>query len=381
MAPWLARKPVGGLDVQKDFDEEYAHTIESLPEFGKSLESSLERLLTAEGIRIHRVSHRVKSKDSAERKLGRPRNGTTGEGPRTLESLTDLLGLRVVTYFQDEIESVAEVVKNEFDIDWENSVDKRTTLDADRFGYLSLHYVAELKPDRTTPPENLDYVGIKFEIQIRTILQHAWAEMEHDLGYKSEAAIPRDFRRRFSRLAGVLELADDEFGGIRQAIKEHQAAAQETIDQGSFRIEIDQDSLSAFVQSSHWIAQLDQLIAESGKTSVQKRVDKQYLGRQAGQLGEFGFRSIEDLSNYLDENSALLAKFTEHWLAATNQAPRDGRAPVPVGITLYYAGALKATQEENNGNTAAKAFLPNNPELLRHALDAAIADIGSSPGN
>ena len=96
---------------------------------------------------------------------------------------------------------------------------------------------------------------------------------------------------------------------------------------------------------------------------------------------EFGFHSIEDLSNYLDENSALLAKFTEHWLSHTDQAPRVGRAPVPVGITLYYAGALKTTQEERNGNTAAKAFLANNPDLLRQALDAATADIRSAPGN
>ncbi len=367
--------------MRKDFDEEYARAVELLPVFGQALESLLEHLLAAKGIRFHRVNHRVKSKDSAERKMARPRKGATDAGPRTLESLTDLLGVRVVTYFRDEIENVAEVMKSEFVIDWENSVDKQTTLDADRFGYLSMHYVAELKPERTALPEYQDYDGIKFEIQIRSILQHAWAEMEHDLGYKSEAAVPRDFRRRFSRLAGVLELVDDEFVGIRQAIDKHQTEAQETIDQGSFGIEIDQDSLSAFVQSSRRIAQLDKQIAEFRRTSVQKRVDKQYLGRQAGQLVEFGFHSIEDLSNYLDENLALLAKFTEHWLSHTDQAPRVGRAPVPVGITLYYAGALKTTQEERNGNTAAKAFLANNPDLLRQALDAATTDIRSAPGN
>jgi putative GTP pyrophosphokinase len=367
--------------VGKDFDEEYARAVELLPVFGESLESLLKHLLTAKEIQFHRVSHRIKSKDSAERKIARPRNGANNAGPRTLESLTDLLGVRVVTYFRDEIESVAEVIKYEFVIDWENSVDKRTTLDADRFGYLSLHYVAELKPDRTALSEYQNYGGMKFEIQIRTILQHAWAEMEHDLGYKSEAAVPRDFRRRFSRLAGVLELVDDEFEGIRQAIDKHQVEAQETIEQGSFGIEIDQDSLSAFVQSSQRIVQLDKLIARFRKTSVQKRVDKQYLGRQAGQLVEFGFHSIEDLSNYLDENAALLAKFTEHWLTHTDQAARVGRAPVPVGITLYYAGALKTTQEEHNGNTAVKAFLPSSPDLLRQALDAATASVGSAPGN
>ena len=367
--------------MRKDFDEEYAHAVKLLPRFGQSLESLLEQLLTGKGIRFHRVNHRVKSKDSAERKMARPRKGATDSGPRTLESLTDLLGVRVVTYFRNEIENVAEVMRSEFVIDWENSIDKRTAMDADRFGYLSMHYVAQLKPDRTALAEYQNYDGIKFEIQVRSILQHAWAEMEHDLGYKSEAAVPRDFRRRFSRLAGVLELVDDEFVGIREAIDEHQAEAQKTIDQGRFGIEIDQDSLSAFVQSSDRIAQLDKLISRYQNAFVQRHVDKQYLGRQAGLLVESGFHWIEDLSNYLDENSALLAKFTEYWLAHTHQEPGGGRAPVPAGITLYYAAALKTTQEGRNGSTPAKAFLPNNPGLLRQALDAAAADIGSPSGN
>jgi ppGpp synthetase/RelA/SpoT-type nucleotidyltranferase len=367
--------------LQKDFDKQYAQAVDLLPAFGQSLESLLEHLLTAKGIRFHRVNHRVKSKDSAERKMTRPRKGATDAGPRTLESLTDLLGVRIVTYFRNEIEKVAEVMEHEFAIDWENSVDKQIALDADRFGYLSMHYIAGLKPDRTALPEYQDYGGIKFEVQIRSILQHAWAEMEHDLGYKSTAAVPRDFRRRFSRLAGILELVDDEFVGIRQAIDEYQVEAQETIDQGSLGIEIDQDSLSAFVQTSRQIAQLDKLIAGFRRTSVQKRADTQYLGRQAGQLVESGFHSIEDLSNYLDENSALLAKFTEHWLSHTDYAPRVGRASVPVGITLYYVGALKATQGERDGNTAARAFLANNPKLLRQALDAATMDLRSADGS
>jgi GTP pyrophosphokinase len=372
--------------VGKNFDEDYAHAVELLPNFGVSLESLIKHLLTVRGIQFHGVNHRVKSKDSAERKAARPRNGGTDASPRTLESLTDMLGVRVVTYFRDGIEKVAEVLRDEFEIDWENTVDKQTALDADRFGYLSMHYVAMLKPDRTALAEYRDYGGIKFEIQVRSILQHAWAEMEHDLGYKSEAAVPRDFRRRFSRLAGVLELVDDEFVGIQKAIKDYQEDIQKVIkdyqveaknvtDKDDFRIGIDQDSLSAFVQSSPQIVELDRLIAKFRKTSVQKRPDKQYLGRQTVQLAELGFHFVEDLSNYLEEKSALLAKFTEHWLSHTDQAPRAGRAPVPVGITLYYAGALKATEEESKGNVAASAFLLNNPELRRLALDAAKADI------
>jgi putative GTP pyrophosphokinase len=366
--------------MRKDFEDGYTRTVRLLPEFGKSLQSLLEQLLVADEIQVHRVSHRVKSKESAERKIARPRKGATEADPRTLETLTDLLGFRVITYFRDEVDAVARVIEREFVIDTDNSVDKRAALEADRFGYLSLHYVAELSPGRTALPEYQKYGGIKFEVQIRSILQHAWAEIEHDLGYKSEAAVPRAVRRRFSRLAGILELADDEFVGIRQEIGEHQAAARATIKQGSFSIEIDQDSLSAFVQSSSETAKLDRIIAKYRNASVQKRVDKQFLGRQAGQLVELGFHSIEDLSDYLDENSDLLAKFIENWLSLTGQAPRIGRAPVPVGITLYYAGALKYTQELVNGNNAATAYSASSPDLLRQALRAALPESRSSLG-
>lgn len=236
--------------IRKSFHDEYTHAVALLPEFGESLQSLLKCLLAAEAektqLRVHAISHRVKSKESAERKTASPGQGPTEAGPRSLDTLTDLLGIRVITYFRDGVDTVARLIEREFAIDQHNSVDKGTVLDPDRFGYLSLHYVAELDPVRTVMPEYQKYGGIKFEVQIRSILQHAWAEIEHDLGYKSKDAVPRRVRRRFSRLAGVLEVADDEFVGIRQEIGGHQAVARETIERGGLAMEIDQDSLSAF---------------------------------------------------------------------------------------------------------------------------------------
>jgi putative GTP pyrophosphokinase len=364
--------------VRKDFHDEYARAVLLLSAFGRSLESLLGRLLAAEHVTVQRIDHRVKSEESAERKTARPHHGATKEGPRPLNTLTDLLGIRIITYFRNEVDDVARLIQREFTIDQDNSVGKRAAHEADRFGYLSLHYVAELGSGRIALPEYQKYDGIKFEIQIRSVLQHAWAEIEHDLGYKSEAAVPRAVRRRFARLAGVLELADDELMGIRQEIDHHQAAAQETIERGSFGIEIDQDSLSAFVLSSPLTARLDRVIADYRNAAMQKRVEKQFLGREAGRLKELGFRSIEDLSNYLDEHRDLLPKFIEHWLSLTDQAPHLGRAPVPVGITLYYVGALRYSQVLASGSNAGSTYSANDPNLLRQALAAAIKDARSS---
>jgi hypothetical protein len=103
------------------------------------------------------------------------------------------------------------------------------------FGYRSLHYVC--RAEGGLPAE------ARFEIQVRTLLEHAWAEIEHDLGYKSPEAIPAAARRRLHRLAGLLELADQEFGAIRRELDAYAAALPERISRESEAVPLDRLSL------------------------------------------------------------------------------------------------------------------------------------------
>jgi putative GTP pyrophosphokinase len=193
-----------------DFDTSYDSAIIPIYSFGPIAEDLIRRLLK-DRVQFHSISHRIKSKPSTRQKLITGASKYTG-----IQALTDLLGVRIITYYSDEVDAVATIVEKEFSVDKKNSVDKRALLDPDRFGYLSLHYIVQLRKDRSQLAEYASFSELKFEIQIRSILQHAWAEIEHDLGYKSEAAIPRDIQRRFSRLAGLLEVADDEFYGFAE---------------------------------------------------------------------------------------------------------------------------------------------------------------------
>ena len=179
-------------------------------------EHLLRELLTTEDLRVHSITHRVKTKKSLERKISEKASEY-----QSLDDVHDLLGCRVITYFPDEVDAVAAVVEREFAVDWPNSVDKRALLDPDRFGYLSLHYVVTFNDSRVALAEYARFGGCRFEIQIRSILQHAWAEIEHDLGYHTTGAVPRTIRRRFSRLAGMLEMADDEFNNVSERRPPH----------------------------------------------------------------------------------------------------------------------------------------------------------------
>jgi GTP pyrophosphokinase len=365
------------LSVPKDFEVEHARSVAPLAKLGADLESLISGLLETRNIRFHRVEHRVKSADSAAAKIAR-KMAEQGES-RSLETFTDLLGLRIITYFQDEVDAVAQLIAGEFAIDAENSVDKSAALDPDRFGYKSIHYVAELSEARLALPENRLYAGIKFEIQIRSILQHAWAEIEHDLGYKAEA-VPRAVKRRFSALAAMLELADGVFVDLRQEVSRNQEAVRETIENGALSIEIDQDSLAAFVRQHKDLGRLDKAIARAMNVPVQRQVDDEFIGRQAANLVALKFASIEELSDYLSKEWDVLKIFINDRISHTRSTQRNKRLPLPKGITLYYVGMLRHIQDVLSGKEGIPAYTGMSVDSLRHSLDSAANGNDPLPG-
>ena len=131
-------------------------------------------LLKHHQIVIHSISHRVKDSQSLREKMNRP-----GKNYGQLSDITDLVGVRIITYLSEDVDRVSHLIESEFAVDRINSIDKRLTNDPDRFGYASLHKVCSLSDSRLGLTEYAMYRGLKCEIQIRTILQHAWAEIEH----------------------------------------------------------------------------------------------------------------------------------------------------------------------------------------------------------
>ncbi|UTF58768.1 GTP pyrophosphokinase family protein [Gilvimarinus sp. DA14] len=181
--------------------------------FSSTMESLLKRLLTASNIDVHSISGRGKERSSIERKIQKK------DKYSTISDITDIVGLRIICHYADEIDDIAKIIEEEFLIDSENSIDKRTVLDPDRFGYLSLHYVVSLKPHRASLLEYQGFTGLKFEIQVRSILQHTWAEIEHDIGYKAKIEVPKPIRRKFSTKVGVRSLTFDQSIRINSVIE------------------------------------------------------------------------------------------------------------------------------------------------------------------
>lgn len=169
-------------------------------------------IIDKNGYFVMDVTHRTKTADSLLGKLQRKNKYDS------LTDITDLCGFRIICYFSDTVDEVAKALEEVFVFDRGNSVDKRASLQATQFGYLSLHCICKLQKEEGIDDE---LSNIPFEIQIRTVLQHAWAEIEHDLGYKSDFGVPRPIRRKFSSVASLLEIADRQFIELRADSKNY----------------------------------------------------------------------------------------------------------------------------------------------------------------
>ncbi len=135
-----------------------------------------------------------------------------------LDQITDIAGIRIITYYADTVRLIAAMIENEFDIDVDNSIDVRKSFDPDRAGSISVHYVIKLKDELLKLDDYSGFKDYKIEIQIRTLLQHTWAEMDHALINNSNASIPKSIIRERSRMAGLLEIVDKEYIEIRNKL-------------------------------------------------------------------------------------------------------------------------------------------------------------------
>ena len=211
------------------FDE----LLPTLQEMEGTLLREIKAVLAEAGLLVASLESRVKGRDSLAGKLE-----LKGAKYKEIGDITDLVGLRIITFYSDDVDKVASALERLYDIDWENSVDKRKLLEIDSFGYLSLHYIGK---DKRFP--------VRFEIQMRTLLQHAWANMNHDTGYKSGVDIPKRYKRAMSRIAGMLELVDDEFSRIRMELTDYRRRVQALVKSGNLdEVSLDRDSFKSYLE-------------------------------------------------------------------------------------------------------------------------------------
>ena len=262
------------MDLHTEFLlEEYDELQPVLQRMYNFVLKHLEQTLDDNGIEVTSVRARLKTRKSLEGKLA-----LKGSKYASITDVTDLLGARIITYYTDDVDRIAAIAEQLFSIDWENSVDKRRLHDLDSFGYNSLHYVCRLPETLVKDPDCPQLNSIRFELQLRSTVQHAWAAINHDIGYKSGVEIPHEYLRQMNRLAGMLELADVEFSRIRMAITEYRRRVQNLVSSGRLDdVLLDGDTFSNYLLTEPF-DELNKRIAFINQAEIQEVPMDAYLG-------------------------------------------------------------------------------------------------------
>lgn len=209
--------------------QDYDTWIQAHPTVAADLEAHIIDVLDDAGLTFDRVSVRIKDRTSFARKLANEAYPDYG----SFTDAHDVIGVRVITFHSSEIPQLKDALSSLFTV--VRVIDKAAeTAREGRFGYASQHLIVSAKDE---PWAAEDGASPKYiEIQLRTVLQHAWAEFEHDVRYKNqqhpETSSP-EVQRAFTLAAGLIELADEQFDKIAGIIGTSGEEVEGTLDEES----------------------------------------------------------------------------------------------------------------------------------------------------
>ncbi|MBX3121052.1 MAG: hypothetical protein KF784_18485 [Fimbriimonadaceae bacterium] len=331
---------------------EYLRVVGYYEQLANATKRIAEEALKRRSIRVHSIEARAKDPKSFGKKASKPSQQDPNRPMYSdpLQQITDLAAIRIITFFPRTIEAIDSMLKSEFSVI--EQFDKGEALiEEERFGYKSVHYLVAFSDARIALPEYQQFNKAKTEVQLRTILQHTWAEIEHDIQYKSSAAIPRDIRRRFMALAGLLEIADREFQAIQDADRDLNQRAERSIEAGQLdAVEITPIALKSYLDrrlgsdgrmsdfSYDWyvrlllrlgftsLAQIDQCISPYDSD----RLSRLASGTRQGQLSRFEFMLLAGLGEKFLERHLYSQ---ERWFvdSITSRLERFRKGAIPIG--------------------------------------------------
>ena len=238
----------------------------------------IDHRVNSSSIEIGMLSSRAKTLESFCEKIERKSYNNP------FNEITDFAGVRIVFLYSSDRIKLEALVEEEFEII--EKVDKIADQGVEKFGYGALHYIVRLKQQHAGARYD-DLRQVFCEIQIRTILQDAWAVVAHHLSYKHEDDIPPELKRKLHALSGLFETADDQFERINHLRIEYQGKVKDSI-------ELNMNNLDAEINLDNLLGYL------SWKFSDRERVSKETAADLLEELNEFGYTNLLKLDELVD---------------------------------------------------------------------------------
>ena len=284
----------------------------------------LERAVRCAGIEYAHVAHRAKSLNSFCEKVRR-------KGYKNpLKNITDIAGVRIAFLYLSDRSRLESIVEKEFEV-----LEKADKVDKDspeRFGYGALHYLVKLSR-RASGARYDELKGLVCELQVRSILQDAWAIVGHHLSYKQESDVPAHLRRKLNALSGLFETADEQFDRLRV---EREAYAEEVKKQ---IVEKELEFLKHDINLDNLIEYLNWRFPDRESTSREDAADL------LSELTKYGYRQLAPLDVAMSASyDALKAYETKYPPKTLVDCPYS-----PVGavrVALSYARVRKDNKDK-----------------------------------
>ena len=284
-----------GLDIHCTMLlEDYREKLSLYSLLQQVVMDELGKLVRQAGLQVNAMESRIKTEKSFAGKLA-----LKGAKYQTIYEITDIFGARIITFYNEDVDRIASMAEALFDVDWDNSIDKRKMHQVDSFGYSSLHYICRLPKTLYFDEKHPELNDIPFEIQMRTALQHVWSAIQHDIGYKSDVEIPMEYHRSLSRLAGLIELADIEFSRIRTDITDYRRRMQNMVKSGKLEeAMLDGDTFHSYLNLQPF-DKLNRKIAAITQAELQETPPSRYLEL----LRRMDMKTLADVEKLIRDNS------------------------------------------------------------------------------
>lgn len=223
-----------------EFEEYYDANLDRFESLSNVAKGLIENLIRQNRIEYLTIESRIKTKQSCLEKIKRKKYKDARS------DITDIVGVRVIVYFEHQIDTIA----NRLGLFFENKEipNPNQRLGTDKIGYRSYHLDCSLGAERGKFEEYKGISDLQFEVQIRTVLQHAWAELAHDRSYKLTSGLPNEIQRKVNLYAGLLEIADSAFSEISQEIETYSNTA---IDKNVADISIDVFTVDDYLRRNY----------------------------------------------------------------------------------------------------------------------------------
>lgn len=290
------------------------------------VKQQLQTMAIESGLYVTAIESRVKTEPSLAGKLE-----LKGDKYASVTDITDIVGARVITFYNEDVDKVAALTEKRFEVDWENSVDKRHRFEKYSFGYESLHYICRIPKTVFYDPELPQLNELRFELQMKTALQHVWATIEHDTGYKKGVEIPHEYLRTLGQLAGMLEMADNQFSHLRASVNDYRRQVLEHFTDGNFdSVPLDSDTFRKYLDLDPF-GRLLRRIARINQAEIVPSSSMPYLEA----LHKLDFKTIGDVERLVKHYSEEAFQLAVSQLGGTDLDILNASAALQYLLTVY----------------------------------------------